>query len=66
MPLVFHLPCFPCPPPPPPPPTPHCRYVDKAFAKAGTELKVNVRGKLNDATVTKMPFVPTHYHKPAQ
>jgi aminomethyltransferase len=40
--------------------------VDKAFAKAGIELKVNVRGKLNDATVTKMPFVPTHYHKPAQ
>ncbi|EFN57185.1 hypothetical protein CHLNCDRAFT_30552 [Chlorella variabilis] len=41
-------------------------YVDKSMAKAGTELKVNVRGKLNDATVTKMPFVPTHYHKPPQ
>ncbi|GAB4815542.1 hypothetical protein N2152v2_002588 [Parachlorella kessleri] len=39
-------------------------YVDKAYAKAGTPLKVVVRGKQNDATVTKMPFVPTHYHKP--
>ncbi|KAI7843213.1 hypothetical protein COHA_003193 [Chlorella ohadii] len=39
-------------------------YVDKAQAKAGTALKVEVRGKQNDATVTKMPFVPTHYHKP--
>lgn len=46
-------------------PRPHS-YVDKAYAKAGTALKVNVRGKLNDATVTKMPFVPTHYHKPPQ
>ncbi len=54
---------------------PHCmppslpplgRYVDKAHAKAGTALKVSVRGKLNDAAVTKMPFVPTHYHKPPQ
>ena len=41
-------------------------YVDKAYAKAGTQLKVAVRGKANDATVTKMPFVPVHYHKPAQ
>ena len=56
---------------PPPPHThththspPPCSYVDKAYAKAGTELKVVVRGKANDATVTKMPFVPTHYHKP--
>lgn len=38
-------------------------YVDKAYAKAGTELKVVVRGKQNDATVTKMPFVPVHYYK---
>jgi aminomethyltransferase len=39
-------------------------YVEKPFAKAGTELKVVVRGKQNEATVTKMPFVPVHYHKP--
>jgi aminomethyltransferase len=38
-------------------------YVDKAFAKAGTSLKVVVRGKSNPATVTKMPFVPTTYFK---
>lgn len=38
-------------------------YVDKSVAKAGTPLKVVVRGKQNDATVTKMPFVPTHYFK---
>lgn len=40
-------------------------YVEKAYAKAGTPLKLVVRGKQNDATVTKMPFVPTHYHKPS-
>jgi aminomethyltransferase len=38
-------------------------YVDKAFAKAGTPLKVVVRGKSSGATVTKMPFVPTTYFK---
>jgi aminomethyltransferase len=38
-------------------------YVDKAFAKAGTELKVEVRGKQSEAVVTKMPFVETHYYK---
>ena len=40
-------------------------YVDKHCAKAGTELKVVVRGKASDAVVTKMPFVPVHYHKPS-
>lgn len=44
---------------------PYRSYVDKAHAKAGTPLKLVVRGKQNDATVTKMPFVPTHYHKPS-
>lgn len=38
-------------------------YVDKSVAKAGKLLKVVVRGKQNDATVTKMPFVPTNYFK---
>ena len=41
-------------------------YVDKSVAKAGTALKVEVRGKQSDAVVTKMPFVPVHYHKPPQ
>jgi len=39
-------------------------YVDKALAKAGTELQVVVRGKSNSATVTKMPFVKTTYYRP--
>ena len=39
-------------------------YVEKAFAKAGTELKVVVRNKESDAVVAKMPFVPTKYYRP--
>lgn len=38
-------------------------YVPKALAKAGTELKVVVRGKEHKAVVTKMPFVPAKYYK---
>lgn len=38
-------------------------YVNKPYDKAGTELKVVVRGKANDAVVSKMPFVPTTYYK---
>jgi aminomethyltransferase len=38
-------------------------YVDKAHAKAGTELNLVVRGKPQKAVVTKMPFVPTTYYK---
>jgi aminomethyltransferase len=40
-------------------------YVDKALAKAGTAVKVSVRGRVSDAVVTKMPFVPVHYHRPS-
>ena len=40
-------------------------YIDAALAKAGTEVHIDVRGKLSGAVVTKMPFVPTHYHKPS-
>ncbi|MEW5301921.1 MAG: hypothetical protein WDW36_004745 [Sanguina aurantia] len=40
-------------------------YVEKDFAKAGTELKVVVRGKQFAAVVTKMPFVPNTYYKGA-
>jgi aminomethyltransferase len=40
-------------------------YVDKAYSKAGTELRVVVRGKENPAVVTKMPFVQTTYYKPS-
>jgi aminomethyltransferase len=40
-----------------------CSYIKKPFDKAGTEVKLVVRGKANDATVTKMPFVKTTYFK---
>ncbi|KAI1447901.1 glycine cleavage system T protein [Annulohypoxylon stygium] len=38
-------------------------YVKDGLHKAGTELKVLVRGRERPATVTKMPFVPTKYYK---
>ncbi|CAM6123379.1 unnamed protein product [Calypogeia fissa] len=38
-------------------------YVESGNHKAGTNVKVNVRGKANDAVITKMPFVPTTYYK---
>lgn len=40
-------------------------YVKSGNHKAGTEVKFVVRGKSYDATVTKMPFVPTKYYKPS-
>ena len=40
-------------------------YVETGKSKLGTKVKVNVRGKVNDAEVTKMPFVPSKYYKPA-
>ena len=41
-------------------------YVASAKAENGTELKLEQRGKIFDATVTPMPFVPHQYHrKPA-
>ena len=40
-------------------------YVKSGFHKSGTGVKVDVRGKINDATITKMPFVPTKYYKAA-
>eukprot|EP00457_Paulinella_chromatophora_P010219 gb/GEZN01010313.1/.p1 GENE.gb/GEZN01010313.1/~~gb/GEZN01010313.1/.p1 ORF type:complete len:408 (+),score=49.34 gb/GEZN01010313.1/:165-1226(+) len=38
-------------------------YVRKVSSKNGSKVAVNVRGKVNPATVTKMPFVPTKYYK---
>ena len=38
-------------------------YVESAHSKDGNKLAVEVRGKLVDAVVTKMPFVPTKYFK---
>ena len=38
-------------------------YVPREHAKTGSEFMVEVRGKRNPATVTKMPFVDTTYFK---
>ncbi|KAI1208889.1 glycine cleavage system T protein [Annulohypoxylon truncatum] len=38
-------------------------YVRDGLHKAGTELRVVVRGKERGAVVTRMPFVPTKYWK---
>ncbi|KAL4225990.1 hypothetical protein ACF0H5_013977 [Mactra antiquata] len=36
-------------------------YVESAFFKPGTQVKFQVRKKMIDAVVTKMPFVPANY-----
>ena len=38
-------------------------YVATALAEAGTTLTIEQRGKLFQATVTPMPFVPHRYHR---
>jgi aminomethyltransferase len=38
-------------------------YVPPHLMKAGTELSVEVRGKKQPLTVTKMPFVPSNYYR---
>ena len=38
-------------------------YVAAALAEPGTELKLEHRGKLFDARVAPMPFVPHRYHR---
>ncbi|MBN3292264.1 GCST protein, partial [Polypterus senegalus] len=37
-------------------------YVETEFSKVGTPVKVEVRKKVVDAVVSKMPFVPTRYY----
>lgn len=37
-------------------------YAKKPFNKSGTELKVQVRTKMNDVEVKKMPLVPAKYY----
>ncbi|KAF1882337.1 hypothetical protein Lal_00038983 [Lupinus albus] len=39
-------------------------YVKSGLHKAGTKVKIVIRGKANEGVVTKMPFVPTKYYKP--
>jgi aminomethyltransferase len=38
-------------------------YVATPFSEIGTALKLEQRGKLFDARVTAMPFVPHRYHR---
>ena len=38
-------------------------YVASHLAEAGTALKLEQRGKLFEARVTAMPFVPHNYHR---
>ena len=37
-------------------------YVDRGHFKLGTELKVKGRKKMQDAVVSRMPFVESNYH----
>lgn len=39
-------------------------YIATPYSKVGTKVGIKVRGKVNDAEVTKLPFVPTKYYKP--
>jgi len=38
-------------------------YVEGKYSKVGTNIKINVRGKMLDSVVAKTPFVPTKYKK---
>lgn len=38
-------------------------YVDTANSKVGTEIMLNVRGKMQKALVSKMPFITPGYYK---
>jgi aminomethyltransferase len=39
-------------------------YVDTELSKAGTKIQVEIRKKLHDAEIVKLPFVPTNYYQP--
>ncbi|ODQ79444.1 hypothetical protein BABINDRAFT_161845 [Babjeviella inositovora NRRL Y-12698] len=38
-------------------------YVDRGAHKNGTPVKIEIRGKLRDGVIAKMPFVEPHYYK---
>lgn len=40
-------------------------YVQKPHNKVGSEVQIVVRKRAQPGVVTKMPFVPTNYYKPA-
>nr|CAH7714095.1 unnamed protein product [Callosobruchus chinensis] len=39
-------------------------YVPTPYSKVGTKVKLQIRNKLYDAIVSKMPFVSAHYYNP--
>jgi aminomethyltransferase len=41
-------------------------YVATPSAKAGTEVMLKIRNKMQKAQVTKMPFVETRYYRVAE
>lgn len=38
-------------------------YVKTGFHKSGTPVEIKVRNKMQKALVSKMPFVPSQYHR---
>jgi aminomethyltransferase len=38
-------------------------YVENASSKVGTEVMVKIRGKMQKAAISKMPFVESHYYR---
>lgn len=38
-------------------------YVDKDASKVGTEVMLQIRGKMQKAEITKMPFVESRYYR---
>ncbi|RCK57464.1 Aminomethyltransferase, mitochondrial [Candida viswanathii] len=38
-------------------------YIDKKY-KIGSNVKIEIRGKLRDGTIAKLPFVPSNLYKP--
>ncbi|KAH3666107.1 hypothetical protein OGAPHI_004296 [Ogataea philodendri] len=40
-------------------------FIDKPYQKTGTEVLIEIRGKLRPATVSKMPFVEPKYYRPS-
>lgn len=38
-------------------------YVESAVSANGTKLRVDVRGRVNEAEVCALPFVPSNYYR---
>ena len=38
-------------------------YVETPYTKVGTKIIVNVRNRIVEGEIVKMPFVPTNYYK---